>query len=39
MDPPDAQRRQAVTDAYRKPAMTSTPKDPQADGTLAAVGQ
>jgi pilus assembly protein CpaD len=38
-DPPDAQRRQAVTDAYRKPSTTSTPKDPQADGTLAAVGQ
>ncbi|HUO11498.1 MAG TPA: CpaD family pilus assembly protein [Caulobacteraceae bacterium] len=38
-DPPDAQRRQSVTDAYRKPAITSTPKDTQADGTLAAVGQ
>jgi len=38
-DPPDAQRRQTVTDAYRKAAITSTPKDPQADGTLATVGQ
>jgi pilus assembly protein CpaD len=39
MDPPDAQRRQQVTDYYRKGQITSTPKDPQADGTLATVGQ
>jgi pilus assembly protein CpaD len=38
-DPPDAQRRQKVTDGYRQASVTSTPKDPQADGTLATVGQ
>ncbi|HTX51357.1 MAG TPA: CpaD family pilus assembly protein [Caulobacteraceae bacterium] len=38
-DPPDAQRRQTVTDKYRQGVTTSTPKDPQADGTLATVGQ
>jgi len=37
-DPPDAQRRQAVLDSYRKPTITSTPVDPQAEGTLANVG-
>jgi pilus assembly protein CpaD len=38
-DPADAQRRQAVTDKYRQGVITSSPKDPQADGTLATVGQ
>jgi len=38
-DPPDASRRVTVVEAYRKPAITSTPKDPQADSTLAVVGQ
>lgn len=38
-DPADAQRRQKVTESYRQAAITSSPKDPQADGTLATVGQ
>jgi pilus assembly protein CpaD len=32
-DPPDAQRRQSVLDKYRAGQVTSTPKDPQADGS------
>ena len=35
----DAARRQVVTDKYRLGTTTSTPKDPQADGTVANVGQ
>lgn len=38
-DPQDASRRVVVLEGYRKGTTTSTPKDPQADGTLATVGQ
>jgi pilus assembly protein CpaD len=38
-DPPDAQRRQTVTDLYRKGQITSTLKDNQADGTFSKAGQ
>lgn len=38
-DAPDAARRGAVIDKYRQGQLTSTPKDSQADGTLANVGQ
>jgi pilus assembly protein CpaD len=34
-DPPDAERRQTVTDKYRQGGTTSTPADAQADGTFA----
>ena len=37
--PPDAGRRQTEIEKYRQGQITSTPKDPQADGTLATVGQ
>jgi len=36
---PDAGRRQVELEKYRQGQVTSTPKDPQADGTLANVGQ
>jgi len=39
MDPADAQRRQNVTDLYRKGQITSTQKDPQADATFSKAGQ
>jgi pilus assembly protein CpaD len=38
-DPPDALRRADVLSKYRQGQMTSTPKDPQADGTFSTVGQ
>jgi len=38
-DPPDALRRASVLDKYRQGQMTSSVKDPQADGTLSTVGQ
>jgi pilus assembly protein CpaD len=38
-DPPDAQRRATVLDKYRQGQSTSTPADPQADGTFSTVGQ
>jgi len=38
-DPPDALRRADVITKYRKAQTTSTPKDPQADGTFSSVGQ
>jgi pilus assembly protein CpaD len=38
-DPADAGRRVTVVETYRKAGITSTPKDPQAEGTLATVGQ
>ena len=38
-DPPDALRRATVLDKYRQGQTTSTPKDPQADGTFSTVGQ
>ncbi|MEJ0066844.1 MAG: CpaD family pilus assembly protein [Caulobacteraceae bacterium] len=38
-DPPDALRRANVLDKYRQAQTTSTPKDPQADGTFSSVGQ
>jgi pilus assembly protein CpaD len=37
-DPPDALRRADVIGKYRGAAITSTPKDPQADGTFSTVG-
>jgi pilus assembly protein CpaD len=37
--PPDALRRADVIGKYRQGQMTSTAKDPQADGTLSTVGQ
>jgi len=36
---PDALRRAEVLDKYRQGSLTSTPKDPQADGTFSTVGQ
>ena len=38
-DPPDALRRADVLNKYRQAQVTSTPKDPQADGTFSTVGQ
>ena len=38
-DPPDALRRAQVLDKYRQGQLTSSPKDPQADGTFSTVGQ
>lgn len=38
-DPPDALRRSDVITKYRQAQTTSTPKDPQADGTFSQVGQ
>lgn len=38
-DRSDAGRREVVTEKYRQGATTSTPKDPQADGTVSNVGQ
>ncbi len=38
LDPADAQRRQTVTDKYRQGVITSTPKDPQADGASDSAG-
>jgi pilus assembly protein CpaD len=38
-DPPDALRRTGVLNEYRQGSMTSTPADPQADGTFSTVGQ
>lgn len=38
-DPPDALRRATVLGNYRAAALTSTPKDLQADGTFSTVGQ
>ena len=38
-DPPDALRRSQVLDKYRQGQLTSSPKEPQADGTLSTVGQ
>lgn len=37
-DPPDSARRELVVEKYRQATITSTPKDPQADGTLSDVG-
>ena len=37
-DPADSGRRELVIEKYRGGAITSTPKDPQADGTLSNVG-
>ncbi|MBV9995579.1 MAG: CpaD family pilus assembly protein [Caulobacteraceae bacterium] len=36
--PMDAGRRETALEKYRQGAITSTPKDPQADGTLVTVG-
>ncbi len=38
-DPPDAERRADVLNKYRQGQITSTPKDPQADGAFSQVGQ
>ncbi|MFI4933204.1 MAG: CpaD family pilus assembly protein [Caulobacterales bacterium] len=37
--PPDAGRRQTILDHYRKGDISSSTKDPQADGTFSKVGQ
>jgi pilus assembly protein CpaD len=39
VDPPDAQRRQTVLDAYRKGSTTSSAKDSQANGAVSSTGQ
>src|ERR1700722_4752120 len=39
VDPPDAQRRQTVLDAYRKGSTTSSAKASQANGAVSSTGQ